>query len=144
DLALDLLHELLDAGGGGQRLLALEQREGGLVLLVGEVDLEGAADNQRPAHERDEERDVLPEQPALRFDARKTHEITGSLVRSGPPGRARSMARLAAAFVAAGAPTARVRGGGRSSPGSRGPDGGRIPRPSAGCPRATRRRDPRA
>jgi hypothetical protein len=42
ELALDLLDELTDLGGGGLRLLALDADERGLVLLIIEQDVENA------------------------------------------------------------------------------------------------------
>src|SRR5262245_36521115 len=64
DLALDFLDEVLDAGGHAQRLLALERDQGRPVLLIGEVDLDGAGDEEGAAHQAGEDDDVLPEETA--------------------------------------------------------------------------------
>ena len=61
-LPLDLLDEALDLGGGGERLLALQGHQRGLVLLVREVQLGDPAREQLGGHEQDEEGGVLPEQ----------------------------------------------------------------------------------
>ena len=47
--------------------------QGHLVLLVGEVDLEGPADDQGPAHEGDDEDDLLPEEATPVLDTRGSH-----------------------------------------------------------------------
>ena len=64
DLALDVLDELADLGGGGLGLLALDAGQRLLVLLVGKPDLEQAVGQERHADHGDEQRDVFPEQPA--------------------------------------------------------------------------------
>src|ERR1019366_8268445 len=91
DLAFDLLDELADLGGGRIRLLMLDLDQRGLVLLVGEPDLEHAVAEQRHAHDREEQRHVFAEQwpadlapAALLRDARAdarggiSHSITSS------------------------------------------------------------------
>ena len=62
DLALDLLDELPDLGRRGFRLLALDADQRGLVLAVGEIDLEQAVGEQRHAHHGQEQRDIFAEQ----------------------------------------------------------------------------------
>ena len=64
DLALDVLDELADLGGGGLGLLALDAGQRLLVLLIGEPDFEQAVGQQRHADHGDEQRDVFAEQPA--------------------------------------------------------------------------------
>ena len=64
DLALDLADELLDLAGGALRLLALDADERGLVVLVGEPDLEGAVGEERHRHDGDEKRRILAEKAA--------------------------------------------------------------------------------
>src|SRR5262249_59926529 len=66
DLPLDLLDEVLDAGGHPERLLALERDEGRPVLLVGEVDLDGAGHKKGAAHQAGEDDHVLPEEETAR------------------------------------------------------------------------------
>ena len=61
ELALDLLDELADLGGGGFRLFALDADERCLVLLIVEVDVEDAVREQRDADDRNEQRDVFGE-----------------------------------------------------------------------------------
>ena len=62
ELALDLLDELADLGGGGFRLLALDADQRRLVLLIIEEDVENAVGHQRDTDDRDEQRDVFGEQ----------------------------------------------------------------------------------
>jgi hypothetical protein len=62
ELALDLLDELADFGGGCFRLLALDADQGSLVLLIIEQDVENAVRYQRDTDHRDEQRDVFGEQ----------------------------------------------------------------------------------
>jgi hypothetical protein len=62
ELALDLLDELADLGGGGFRLFALDADERRLVLLIIEEDVENAVGYQRNTDDRDEQRDVFGEQ----------------------------------------------------------------------------------
>ena len=62
ELALDLLDELADLGGGGFRLLALDADQRRLVLLIVEVDVENAVRQQRDRHHGHEQRDVFGEQ----------------------------------------------------------------------------------
>ena len=64
DLGDDPMKEFLDAGRRRFRLLALHADQRRLVLLVGEIDLRGAAGDQHPSDEADDDDDVLPEQPA--------------------------------------------------------------------------------
>ena len=64
ELAFDLLDELADLRRGGFRLLALDADQIGLVLLVGEPDLEAAVCEQREADHGDEQADILAEQPS--------------------------------------------------------------------------------
>ena len=61
ELALDLLDELADLGGGGFRLLALDADQRGLVLLIIEQDVENAVRQQRDSDHRDEQRDIFGE-----------------------------------------------------------------------------------
>ena len=63
-LVLQLAHELLDARGCGQRLLALDLRQRGLVLPVGEVDLHHGADHQCAAHQQHQRNSILEEKAA--------------------------------------------------------------------------------
>src|SRR5262249_44878553 len=63
DLPLDLLHKLLDDGGGPDRLLALHRAERLPAFAVGIVELDQRIDEQGAAHQRDQENSVLPEQP---------------------------------------------------------------------------------
>ena len=67
ELALDLLDELADLGGGGFRLFALDADERRLVLLIVEVDVENAVREQRDADDRHEQRDVFREQASAGF-----------------------------------------------------------------------------
>src|SRR6266545_1835245 len=69
-LALDLSDELLDAAGGGLRLLPLDGHQRGLVLLVREVQLDEAAGQQRRADQAGEKDHVLDEEPAATLHAR--------------------------------------------------------------------------
>src|SRR5262249_45067913 len=62
-LALDFADELLDASGRADRLLALERDQRLLALLIREVDLDRAAGQDRPAHQRDEQDEVLAREP---------------------------------------------------------------------------------
>ncbi len=66
DLALDLADELLDLAGGAARLLALDADERGLVVAVGEPDLEGAIGEERHRHDGDEEGRVFAEEAPAR------------------------------------------------------------------------------
>jgi hypothetical protein len=67
ELCLDLLDELADLGGGRLGLLALDADLRGLVLLIEEPDLERAVGEQGDAHDGDEQRDVLDEQPPAKI-----------------------------------------------------------------------------
>ena len=91
DLALDRLDELVDLLGGGGGLLALNADQRGLVLAIGEGDLEYSVADQRHAHDGDEQQDVFAEQrpadlsPADLFRAARedgarplVHSITSS------------------------------------------------------------------
>src|SRR5262249_37813885 len=62
ELALDLLDELTDLGGGGLRLFALNADERHFVLLIIEEDIENAVGHQRDTDHRDEQPDVFGEQ----------------------------------------------------------------------------------
>src|SRR5262249_61153417 len=67
ELALDLLDELADLGGGGLGLFALDADERGFVLLIIEKDVENAVGQERDADHRDEQRDVFGEQAPAGF-----------------------------------------------------------------------------
>ena len=67
ELALDLLDELADLGGGGFRLLALDADERRFVLLIVEEHVENAIGQQSDADHRDEQRDVFGEQAPAGF-----------------------------------------------------------------------------
>src|SRR5262249_58261124 len=67
ELALDLLDELADLGGGGLRLFALDADERRLVLMIMEEDVENAVGQQRDADHRDKQHDVLGEQASAGF-----------------------------------------------------------------------------
>src|SRR5262249_23609638 len=69
ELALDLLDELADLGGGGFRLLALDADERRLVLLIIEEDVENTVGYQRDTDDRDEQRDVFGKQASAGFCA---------------------------------------------------------------------------
>jgi hypothetical protein len=62
ELLLDLAHELLDARRGRDRLLALQGRERALVFLVGEVQPDGARNQQRAAHQAQDQEEILAEE----------------------------------------------------------------------------------
>src|SRR6185436_14909208 len=64
ELLLDLAHELLDARRGAGGLLALQAGERFLVFLVGEVQADAARDQQRAADQREDQQEILAEQPA--------------------------------------------------------------------------------
>ena len=70
ELALDLLDELADLGGGGFRLFALDADERRLMFLVVEVDVENAVREQRDADDRHEQRDIFREQASAGFGDR--------------------------------------------------------------------------
>src|SRR4051812_16830750 len=86
DLTLDFLDELADPGGRSLRLLALNANQRGLVILIGGPDPERADREQRQGHDRNDQCDVLSEQPAAdrrrpayrsgAVDAGHTHWIT--------------------------------------------------------------------
>src|SRR5262249_7525690 len=83
ELALDLLDELADLGGGGFRLLALDADERRLVLLIIEQDVQNAVGHQRDTDHRDKQHDVLREQAAAglcdgRFGRRLLRRISGN------------------------------------------------------------------
>ncbi len=67
ELALDLLDELADLGGGRLGLLALNADQRGLVLAIIEENLENPVGSQRNGDHRDEQRDIFGEQPAADF-----------------------------------------------------------------------------
>ena len=71
ELALDLLDELADLRRRRLGLLALDADKGDLVLVVIEVDVEGAARRQRQEHHGDEQGDVLDEQAVADPAARR-------------------------------------------------------------------------
>jgi hypothetical protein len=62
ELLLDLAHELLDARRGGDRLLALQGGERALVFLIGEVQPDGARNQQRAAHQGQNQQEIFAEQ----------------------------------------------------------------------------------
>ena len=64
ELLLDLADELLDARRRAGGLLALQAGERLLVLLVGEVQADAARDQQRAADQREDQQEILAEQPA--------------------------------------------------------------------------------
>src|SRR5262249_42459801 len=61
ELALDLLDELTDLGGGSFRLFALDADERRLVLLIIEQNVENTVGYQRDTYDRDEQRDIFGE-----------------------------------------------------------------------------------
>ena len=65
-LLLDLLQELLDPGGRGHRLGALDPDDRALGLPVGEVELDQARRHQHAADEDEQDDDVLAEEPPAR------------------------------------------------------------------------------
>jgi hypothetical protein len=67
ELALDLLAELADLGGGGFRLFALDADERSLMFLVVEVDVENAVREQRDTDDRHKQCDVFREQASAGF-----------------------------------------------------------------------------
>ena len=64
DLAFDLADELADLAGGGFGLLALNAHQRTLLLLIGEIDVEGAVGGERQPDHADKQGDVFDEQPA--------------------------------------------------------------------------------
>ena len=60
---LDLQDELLDARRRRERLLVLQARKRDLVFLVGEVEADAAGDEERAAHEREDQQEVAAEKP---------------------------------------------------------------------------------
>ena len=62
ELAFDVAQELLDAHGGGERLLALQAHQGIARFLVREVQADRPARDQAAAHQQDDEGEVLLEQ----------------------------------------------------------------------------------
>src|SRR4029077_13676812 len=71
ELALDLLDELADLGGGSFRLFALDADQRRLVLLIIEQDVENAVGHQRYTDHRDEQCDVFGEQASASFCDRR-------------------------------------------------------------------------
>ena len=67
ELALDLLDELADLGGGSFRLFALDTDQRCFVLLVVEEDVENAVRQERDADDRDEQRNIFREQSSASF-----------------------------------------------------------------------------
>ena len=63
ELLLDLADELLDARCRADGFLALHAGKRDLVLLVGEVQPDRAGDQQRAAHQREDQQEILAEQP---------------------------------------------------------------------------------
>src|SRR5712691_11979270 len=63
ELALDLLDELADLGGGSLGLLALDADLRRLILSIIEQDIENAVGHERDADHRHEQRDIFGEQP---------------------------------------------------------------------------------
>ena len=89
DLLLDLLDVRLDARRDADRLLALQRDERLAVLVVGEVDLDGAGRQQGSTDQPGDDDDVLPEEMAPRcHDSRFTPTISSAA--AGPifPGSA--------------------------------------------------------
>jgi len=66
-LALDLLDELADLGGGCFRLFALDADERCFVLLIIEEDVENPVGQQGDADHRDEQRNVFGKQTPAGF-----------------------------------------------------------------------------
>ena len=62
ELLLDLAHELLDARRRRNRLFPLQGRERALVFLVGEVQPDGARNQQRAAHQAEDQQEILAEE----------------------------------------------------------------------------------
>jgi hypothetical protein len=84
-LALDLLDELTDLGGGGFRLFALNADEGSLVFPIIEKDVENAVGHQRDADDCDEQHDVFGEQASASFyDRRFGRRLLLKVSASGP------------------------------------------------------------
>ena len=85
ELALDLLDELADLGGGGFRLFALDADERRLVFLIIEQDVENAVGHQRYTDDSDEQRDVLGEQSAAGlYDGTFGRRLLRRVSTSGP------------------------------------------------------------
>ena len=70
ELLLDPGDVLLDARRRGERLLVLQACQRQLVLLVREIDADRARCQQRDRHQREDEEEVLAEQPAAADAAR--------------------------------------------------------------------------
>src|SRR5262249_61609013 len=64
DLAFDFSDELPDLAGSSLSLLALNADQRGLLLLIGEVEVERAVGDECQADYGDEQRDVFDEQAA--------------------------------------------------------------------------------
>src|SRR4029079_12468296 len=88
ELALDVADVLLDPRRRGIRLFLLQAGKRRLVLLIGEIDLDRAAREQRADDEREEEHRVLAQQAAARL-----HAITRSANTRLDGGIARPSAR---------------------------------------------------
>src|SRR5689334_823574 len=82
DLTFDLLDEFGNALGRRLGLLLLHPDEGGLVLLIGEPEIEAAIDQERRANQRDKDQGIFAEQAAAWHRWR-------SLAAPGPSGRRR-------------------------------------------------------
>src|SRR5262249_8823688 len=67
ELALDLLDELADLGGGGFRLFALDADERRFVFLIIEEDVKNGVGQQGNADHVDEQPDGVGEQSSARF-----------------------------------------------------------------------------
>ena len=76
DLLRDAVHELLDAHGGVERLLALETAEGRDTLPVGRVQLDARGDHEGATQQRHDEHDVLAEQARLHSMIRSARTST--------------------------------------------------------------------
>ncbi len=64
ELPRDLLHVLLDARGGRDRLFLLQAGECLPVFLIGEIDARTTGNEQRDRHERENQQQVLAKQAA--------------------------------------------------------------------------------
>ena len=91
DLALDLLDELLDDGGGALRLLALHGNQRLPAFAVGVVHLDGGIDDESAADQRDQHCGILAKQAATLLGAGDTKRREAL----APP-KARAVPRFAA------------------------------------------------
>src|ERR1051326_327173 len=76
DLALDLLDEFGDALRRRLGLLLLYPDESGLVLLIGEPEIEAAIDQERRADQRDKDQGIFAEEAAARHRWRRLAETS--------------------------------------------------------------------